>query len=95
MDFSFTKSLEMPLDVFLKKWSVAPSFKAKYSLDEYWPEKSLVRHPRHTAGALQSLFQLELWKFGQGADRGIRPDKFIISQSEPTPKLLAFPGPAV
>ena len=85
----------MTLAVFAKRWSLARAVMLKYSLDGDWPEKNLIRHRRNAASALQGLVHMALWKLGTACERGIRPEKFILSFAEPTPKMFAYLGPAV
>ena len=94
IDFSFEESLEMTVAVFAEGWSLAPTFKLEYSLDEAWPGKNLIRQLKNAASGLQGLVHIALWKLGAACDEGIQPEKFIVSVLEPRPQAFAHPGPA-
>ena len=94
INFSFQQSLEIKLDLFVAGWSVAPSFKLKYSLDEAWPEKNLILQQKNAGSALQGLVHIALWKLGAACDEGIQPEKLIVSVFEPRAHVFAHPGPA-
>ena len=85
----------MTITKFVKGWHLAPGFKVKYSLDPNWPDQNLIRNPRNAASALQGLVHIALWKLGRACSIGIRPEKFIVSVSDPTPKMFAYPGTAI
>ena len=70
VDFSFAEKIELPIEQFIKLWSMAYNFKHKYALGENWPAETLIWNSRNAASAVLGLVHIALWKVGAACQRG-------------------------